>query len=100
MTKSIAKFYVAGVQFHDLKSIADKIEVGTILQLTLEPTNKYDSNAVIIEYQGFFLGYVPKKFSAMIAGYLTTDEIICTVLTIDMKKKTYEQLEVELTTEE
>jgi hypothetical protein len=100
MTKSIAKFYAAGVQFHDFKSIADKMEVGTVCQLVAEPTNQYDPNAVVIEYQGFHLGYVPKELSSTIAGYLTTDTVTCTVTALDMKKKTYEQLEVELTVEE
>jgi hypothetical protein len=99
MTK-IAQFYVAGVQFHQLKTIADQIKQGDFLQLVPEPTNQYDPNAVVIEYQGFHLGYVPKKISSTIAGYLTTDPVTCTVTAIDMKKKTYEQLEVELTVEE
>lgn len=96
----IAKFYVAGVQFHELKQIADKIEPGSNLLLTAEPTNQYDPNAVRIEFDAFMLGYVPKKFSAMVSGYLTIEPVTCTVLAIDMKRKTYEQLEVELTVED
>jgi hypothetical protein len=100
MSNSIAKFYVAGVQFHELKSISDKIEPGANLQLVQEPTNQYDPNAVRIEFMNFMLGYVPKKFSAMVAGYMTVETVTCTVIAIDMKRKTYEQLEVELTVED
>lgn len=96
MKETIASFYVAGVQFHELKSIHDKIESGAKLQLIAEPSNEYDPNAVRIEFENFMLGYVPRKFSSQIAGYLTIEPLTCEVVTIDMKKKTYEQLLVEI----
>jgi len=96
----IAKFYVAGVQFHELKTIAHEINNGDFLQLVLEPTNQYDPNAVQIHFKDVMLGFVPKKFSAMVSGYITIEPVTCMVVNIDMKRKTYEQLEVELTVED
>lgn len=98
-TELLASFFVAGVQFHELRNVASQIKDGMNLQLVAEPTNKYDSNAVRIEFENTMLGYVPKKFSSMIAGIMTVEPVTCIVKTINMSKKTYEQLFVELTAE-
>jgi len=95
----LASFFVAGVQFHELRTVSAEIKEGAILDLVLEPTNKYDPNAVRIEYEGTMLGYVPKKFSSTVAGNLTVGPVLCHVKTINMNKKTYEQLFVEILVE-
>jgi hypothetical protein len=95
----LASFFVAGVQFHELKMVASLIKEGDILDLVLEPTNKFDPNAVRIEFQDYMVGFVPKKFSAMISGIMTVEPVTCRVISINMSKKTYEQLFVELTAE-
>lgn len=62
-------FYVAGVQFRKgWRENLVNLEKGGELQLTPEPTNKYDPNAVMISTlhavsgeTETFLGYVPAK---------------------------------------
>ncbi len=84
-------FYIAGVQFRptgEIRRATELMKVGDHLGLVSEPTNKYDPNAVKIEYNTetadgvvtTFLGYVPKKFSAEVSAMLEAGiEIECIV---------------------
>jgi len=60
-------FYIAGVQFHEMKMVINDLTESDHLSLVPEPDNKYDPNAVRIELvsdgPGTMLGFVPKKFS-------------------------------------
>jgi hypothetical protein len=85
------KFYIAGVQHHELHKVINQIEEGDELDLVQEPTNKFDPNAVRIEYQGTMCGYVPKKFSSEVSAMLYTGAPLCIVEKIDEKAKTWEQ---------
>ena len=47
--KAFKRFYIAGVQHHQMYKILQHLEVGDIFQLVPEPTNKFDPNAIRIE---------------------------------------------------
>lgn len=89
------KFYVAGVQHHNLPKVISRLIEGDDLDLVPEPTNKFDSNAVRIEYEGIMLGYVPRKLSAEISAALEVGtNLSCTIETLTPENKPWEQLEV------
>jgi hypothetical protein len=101
------QFFIAGVQFRPRQEIdaATKLmSVGDILMLSREPSNKFDPNAVKIEFItevadgsviGTFLGYVPKKFSSEVSGMLSIDApIVCIVDEVVPSGKTYEMIKV------
>lgn len=72
------RFFIAGVQFRpNAAKVLSELEVGTELELELEPTNKYDPNAIKIMYEDEHVGYVPKKFSAEITAMIEVDGIDC-----------------------
>ena len=99
-------FFVAGVQFrphHEIDSASKLMDVGDQLGLVPEPENKFDPNAVKIEYNtetadgivSTFLGYVPKKFSSEVSAMLGIGApIICTVDEVNPSAKTYEMIKV------
>lgn len=92
-------FFVAGVKFHQLHTVINKIEEGNYLCLTPEPSNKYDKNAVRIEYATFeeqtMLGYVPQKLSAEVAASIEIGKKVgCRVLELNKKAKPWEMLKV------
>lgn len=101
-------FFIAGVQFRpgkDIEKAAKNIKPGDVLLLTPEPDNKFDPNAIKIEYssqdQGttIFLGYVPKKFSSEVSALLSIGTpISCIVESVDVKAKTYEMFNVTIKT--
>lgn len=89
------KFYIAGVQHHLLNTVINQLEEGDELDLVPEPTNKFDPNAIRIEYDGVMCGYVPKKFSAEVAALLGMEaELSCTITKLTPSAKPWEQCEV------
>jgi hypothetical protein len=99
MEEKVCEFFVAGVQFHQLKTVIKGIQPGDILTLRAEPTNKYDPNAVRIELGDVMLGYVPAKqgnLSAKVSGLLQIERLLCRVLEVNPDAKTWEQLKVEI----
>jgi len=99
-------FYIAGVQFRPreqtLKGMR-AIKEGNHLDLIPEPENKFDPNAVKIEYnfetpdgiESIHLGYVPKKFSSEVAGLLSIGvDIECIVQVINPEASPWEMCRV------
>jgi hypothetical protein len=93
------KFFVAGVQHHQLKSIIKDIEEGYDFDLVPEPDNKFDSNAVKIVTADIICGYVPKTFSSQVAASIESfglDEHYCRVTKLNPDAKPWEMCEVEI----
>lgn len=95
------KFYIAGVQHHQMYKVLDKLKEGLYLYLSPEPTNKYDPNAIKITFptvhEYIMLGYIPKRFSSEISAVIEIEKIIdCVIVTFDKNAKPWEQCEVEI----
>jgi len=102
-------FYIAGVQFHELKLVINDLSEGDNLTLGPEPSNKYDPNAVRIEYSAInviaddyakpsvMLGFVPKKFSSEVAAALEIGkELQCVLVKLNKAAKQWEMAKVEI----
>ena len=99
------KFYVAGVKFHELKTVINKVKEDDTLVLVPEPDNNYDANAVKILYPGedkdVMVGYVPQRISSEISGAIDAGlPITCHVVSITPSAKPWEQLMVEISEHE
>uniref|UniRef100_A0A6H1ZT27 Putative HIRAN domain containing protein n=1 Tax=viral metagenome TaxID=1070528 RepID=A0A6H1ZT27_9ZZZZ len=101
--KALYEFHVAGVQHHKLHTCIEEIKVGDILTLTSEPTNRFDPNAVRVEFEsinqdsGIMLGYVPAAkgdYSTKVSAAMMTRRLRCEVLELNPEAKTWEQLKV------
>ena len=58
------EFEVAGVRHSsDFKKCKNLLEIGRKLVLEIEGTNKYDKYAIIIKFNEYKLGYVPRFYS-------------------------------------
>lgn len=95
------KFYIAGVQHHQMYKVLKKLEEGFFLFLVPEPTNKYDPNAIKITFpiaqEDVMLGYIPKKFSSEVLAAIELDKHLeCVIVTLNKKTKPWEQCEVEI----
>lgn len=95
------EFYIAGVQFRPEKGIIEGMEKDDILDLTPEPTNQYDSNAIKVEYVDdevvTHLGYVPAKFCAEVGAALTINPSLpCTILEYNPESKPWERILVQV----
>lgn len=95
-------FFVAGVKFHDLSKVIMEIEEGDSVELTPEPANQFDPNAVKIIYMSsegneVMIGYVPKKISAEISGWLEIGDVEATITKVNKTAAPWEQCEVTVT---
>ena len=97
------EFFVAGVKFHESHLVMDELEVGTEFDMVAEPDNKYDPNAVRLEFDyvkvneiiSTMIGYVPAKFSAEIAAFLEIGEDpICLITELNPQSKPWERIKV------
>lgn len=95
------KFYIAGVKFHQYKSILNDITEGDNLMLIPEPENNFDPNAVQIHFdnsaKAAFIGFVPAKFSSEVSALLEIGKNLeCILSKFDRSAKPWEMFEVEI----
>ena len=97
------RFFVAGVQFHQLDHCIKEIKVDDELHLVSEPDNKYDPNAIRIHYRSHsdtvqpdtMVGYVPKKYAPDVGALIAvSEEVTCKVFEVIPKNKPWERLSV------
>ena len=98
------EFYIAGVKFHQYKTVLNDVSEGNTLQLIPETDPKilkFDPNAVRIYFdngdKAAFLGFVPKKFSSEISALLEVGiELECTLVGFTRDAPTWEIFKVEI----
>jgi len=89
-------FYVAGVQFHELDRVIDRLTEGSELNLVEEHDNKYDPYAVAIYFDHVQVGYVPKSMSHEITNALYEYFLECKVIMINKEARPWDRLLVEI----
>lgn len=89
-------FYIAGVQFHQMKDVISELDEGIELDLIPDAENEYDPNAVRIVYGETMLGHVPKIHSAEVASILEIDPtgLECIIEVLNPSAKPWEQCKV------
>ena len=92
------KFYVAGVQHHDIYKVEKILKEEDFLSMVLEPSNQYDPNAVRLEFRDVMIGYVPRTISADIAALIMTDEGLwsCKIVELKWDEKSWKQVKVSI----
>lgn len=100
-TKPTHTFFIAGVQHHRMHSVLGALEEGETLQLVPEPTNKFDPNAVRIEFNTgrdqVMLGFVPRKFSSEVTAMVTVGKTLeCVISMLNKTAKPWEMCKVEI----
>ncbi|HFH9837235.1 TPA: HIRAN domain-containing protein [Streptococcus suis] len=96
-TRHIEDFHLAGFAYYDGLDVIEELKLGTSLEMLAEPTNPYDSEAVVILYQGKKLGYIPKHKNSLISRLLFYghgDILEARVQMIDLAEHPEQQLRV------
>ena len=65
----ILRDYLAGVGYSDYQRVLQQLKVGDKLDLTWERKNKFDPNAIRVDYKGTKLGYIAKKDNQKVHQY-------------------------------
>ena len=65
---------LAGSQYYSASRLWTVIRIGDRLSLAREPDNRYDRNAVRVEWNGQKLGYVPRAENRAVAQALNAGE--------------------------
>jgi hypothetical protein len=58
---------LAGFRYHAAAAVWDELRVGDALELSREPDNPHDCNAIAVAWRGRKLGYLPKRDNATLA---------------------------------
>jgi hypothetical protein len=65
---------LAGFRYHAASEVWRELRVGDALELSREPENTHDDNAVSVSWRGRKLGYVPRRDNAALAWGLDRGE--------------------------
>jgi hypothetical protein len=65
---------LAGFQYHQGEAVWPKLSVFDPLQLVREPSNRFDKQAVRVEWRGQKLGYLPRTENTAVAQMLDRGE--------------------------
>lgn len=96
-TYLLDRFYVAGFQYHDGRTVIGRIGSGDALELSAEPENAHDPDAVKISWHGTKLGYVPRAINGHIGLLLRQNAgVRCRVASADPGAVPWQMLEVEV----
>ncbi len=86
--------YIAGTTHLSDKMVLDVIKVGDMLSLQRE-NNKFDSNAIMILYEGNRkLGYVPEKDNIIFARLMDAGKLLKAKITKIEQKGSFRQISV------
>jgi len=91
------EFYIAGVQHHESYKCQDSMAVDDFLAMVLEPTNKFDPNAIRLEWRDTMIGYVPARLSAEVTALVMSDEEnlwACKLIELNKDEKPWERFKV------
>jgi hypothetical protein len=80
--------YIAGTTHLKDKSVLEQVQVGDMLTLQREE-NKFDTNAVLILYEGRKIGYVPEKDNIIFARLMDAGKMLKAKITKIQDKGDY-----------
>lgn len=95
--KTLQTSPIAGFQYHQGETLWTQLTINQPLRLVREANNKYDNRAVLVEWQGRKLGYLPKLDNAAVSQLLDRGEKLEAVIAkLQESSNPWERVEVEV----
>lgn len=95
--KTLQTSPIAGFQYYQGETLWSQLSINQTVQLVREANNKYDNRAVIIEWQGHKLGYLPKLDNAAVSQLLDRGEKLEAVIAkLQESSNPWERVKVEV----
>ncbi len=63
-------FDLAGFSYYDGPLVFNELQIGSVLTLERDADNKYDAKAVVLSFNGYKLGYIPRGLNREISKIL------------------------------
>lgn len=91
----IQESHLAGFQYHEGENLWPQLAVGDELQLSREPLNPYDPQAVRIDWRGHKLGYVPRRDNTAVSQMLDRNrQLIARIETLQYANNPWERIKL------
>lgn len=88
---------LAGFQYHDGEELWPRLCAGALLALVREPDNRYDAQAVRVDWEGHKLGYVPAIENAAVSQLLDRGErLAARIAALNLSRNPWERVAVEI----
>jgi hypothetical protein len=88
---------IAGFQYYQGKALWPQLQEGQILKLIREINNPYDNRAVRIDWQGYQLGYIPRRDNTAISQLLDRkEEISALIVGLEKSNNPWKRVMVEV----
>lgn len=98
-SRNMFSCYIAGFQFYDGAFVLSELKAGDAIDMTPEPDNPHDPEAVVLGYRGVKLGYMPADKAGLLstlAFYGHADVFECRVLQVAPEKDPWKQVRIGL----
>lgn len=88
----LATVYIAGMKHYAPEGFSDKFLAGDMIELRLEPTNKFDPNAIELFWQdksetSHKVGYVPRPLNTLVFEHMLAGHNVQAQIAEDFKPK-------------
>ncbi|NOQ93068.1 MAG: hypothetical protein GQ547_00355 [Methylophaga sp.] len=90
-------FYLAGAKFYQLPWVINELKLGTEMKLIPDPENRYDENAVIVQFNDHKLGFIPRANNTNLQKLLLANvNIIARISVLNPQEEQWKQVKITL----
>lgn len=96
--KEIYNFSLKGTYYNeDMKKNSLFIKPGDILNITHDLNNPFDPYALLVTYEGKYIGYIPKEYNRFISTEIDLDNVVYNVIVMSvLQRKDYNEIIVSI----
>ena len=88
---------LAGLRYGEAAGVWDRLRLGDELELSREPDNPFDANAIRVDWRGRKLGYVPRRDNAALSWAMDRGEALrARISGLAQRSRTSHRVELEV----
>lgn len=69
-SRHVCDFHIKGFNRYEGLDVINELQLGTEVNLVIEPDNPYDPSAVAIYFKNKKIGYIPEEINSLISKFL------------------------------
>lgn len=88
---------LAGFKYYEGKDLWAEMKLGDELALIRELDNRFDANAIRVEWQGHMLGYVPRRENQVLAKQMDNGTVVkARIIKLQKHRNPWKRIEFEV----